>query len=239
MISQHGEPLPKDRLAVALDAPTLDAALGLARQVAPHAAVFKIGLELFTQCGPGAVAEIAKLGAVFLDLKLHDIPETVERAVGRARDLGVRYLTVHASGGPEMLRRAAHAADGSPLTLLAVTVLTSLTDEDLAATGVSGGAAEHAARLAALAWGNGVQGFVCSPLEVAALHARHPGATIVTPGIRSASDAHADQKRVGTPGDAVRAGASVLVVGRPIRDAASPRDAAARIEREIEEALIR
>jgi orotidine-5'-phosphate decarboxylase len=239
MTITDGAPTAKDRLAVALDAPTLEDAVALAREVSPHAGVLKVGLELFTEAGPAAVREIARHGSVFLDLKLHDIPETVERAVSRARALGARYLTVHAAGGPEMLRRAAQAAEGSALTILAVTVLTSLTDSDLEAVGVQGGASAQAARLAELAWSCGVRGFVCSPLEVAGLSARFVGGTFVTPGIRPAGAAASDQKRVGTPGEAIRAGASVLVVGRPIRDAADRARAAAAIEQEIQEALSR
>jgi orotidine-5'-phosphate decarboxylase len=241
--STDGSPLtdstPRDRLAVALDVPDLDGAVALARRVSPHAGVLKVGLELFTQAGPEAVRAVGQHGRVFLDLKLHDIPETVERAVKRAAELGARYLTLHATGGPEMLERAANAARETPLTLLAVTVLTSLTADDLRAVGVDASPSAHALRLADLAWASGVRGFVCSPLEVAALSARFPGGTFVTPGIRPAGAAAGDQKRIGTPADAIRDGASILVVGRPIRDAADPARAAADIETEIAGALTR
>ncbi len=228
---------PRDRLAVALDVPDLDGALDLARRVSAHAGVLKVGLELFTQAGPAAVQAVSAHGRVFLDLKLHDIPETVERAVKRAADLGVRYLTLHAAGGPHMLERAAAAAQGTPLTLLAVTVLTSLSPSDLVAVGVQATPAAHALRLADLAWAHGVRGFVCSPLEVRALSERFPGGDFVTPGIRPAGAAAGDQQRVGAPADAIRDGATLLVVGRPIRDAVDPARAAADIETEIAGAL--
>jgi orotidine-5'-phosphate decarboxylase len=227
----------REAIAFALDYPTLSEATEGARCVAPAVGVLKIGLELFVREGPRAV----ELGhtfdrPVFLDLKLCDIPETVERAVQNAAALGVRYLTIHASGGRAMLERAAAAADrsSSPLTLLAVTVLTSLDQADLAALGVAGTPAEHALRLAQLAASAGVRGFVTSPHEVSALRqALGPDVVLVTPGIRPAGAQAGDQKRVATPRVALAAGASLLVIGRPIRDAADPRAAAEGIVREI------
>lgn len=227
----------RPELAFALDYPTLAEAAAGAALVAPSAGVLKIGLELFMREGPRAVEMGRALGRdVFLDLKLCDIPETVERAVQNAAALEVRYLTIHASGGRAMLERAAAAAARatSPLTLLAVTVLTSLDQADLTALGVGGTPAEHALRLARIASSAGVGGFVTSAQEVASLRAAlGPGAVLVTPGIRPSGAAAGDQKRVATPSAALAAGASMLVVGRPIRDAADPAAAAKSIAREI------
>jgi orotidine-5'-phosphate decarboxylase len=172
-------------------------------------------------------------------LKLHDIPETVERAVAAAASLGVRFLTLHASGGPRMLEAAASRAarENTGLILLAVTVLTSLDAADLARTGVAADAGEQALRLALLARESGVNGLVCSVAEVARLRAElGPSAVLVTPGIRPSGAASADQKRVGSPAEAIRAGSSLLVVGRPIRDAADPSAAARAVLTEIAEA---
>lgn len=226
------------RLAFALDYPTLaDARAGAAR-VRDSVGVLKLGLELFVREGPAAIALGADLGCdVFLDLKLHDIPETVDRAVASAIHHGVRYLTVHAGGGRRMLDQAARRAEGSGLTLLAVTVLTSLDDADLTELGVSDSTTDHARRLAALARDSGIQGLVCSVNEVARLRElMGPAAVLVTPGIRPAAGPSDDQKRTGTPGAAVRAGSSLLVVGRPIRDAADPAATARAIAAEIAEA---
>jgi orotidine-5'-phosphate decarboxylase len=199
-----------------------------------------VGLELFVGAGPASLAIGRDVGRpVFLDLKLHDIPETVERAVESAAALGVRYLTVHASGGKSMLERAARVAAKAqrPLTLLAVTMLTSLDASDLWAIGVAGTASEHVVRLAKLAWDAGIKGFVASPDEARALRdalGREP--LIVTPGIRPAGADTGDQKRVATPASAIGDGADLLVVGRPIRDAQDPLAAARAIGVEIEKA---
>ena len=228
-----------DQLAFALDYQDLDAARKGAAAVAPHAGVLKVGLELFIKEGPAAVRLAPELGSkTFLDLKLHDIPETVERAVASAVSLGASYLTLHAAGGPKMLERAARRAEGTGLVLLAVTVLTSLDADDLRRTGALGSPSEHAIRLARLAWDSGVRGFVSSAAEVRALReAFGPKAVLVTPGIRPATQSGGDdQKRTGTPRDAIQAGSSLLVVGRPIRDAADPAVAAATIAAEIMEA---
>jgi orotidine-5'-phosphate decarboxylase len=231
----------RERLAFPLDYPTLDQARAGAAAVASSVGVLKIGLELFTRAGPASVEIGASLDLpVFLDLKLHDIPQTVESAVASAAALGVRYLTVHACGGPKMLAGAARAAAraASPLTLLAVTVLTSLDDDDLRAIGVTSRAADQALTLAELAWREGVRGFVASPAEVGALRSRlGAGAVLVIPGIRPEGSAAGDQKRIATPRTAIEAGADLLVVGRPIRDAASPLDVARDIVREIDRAL--
>lgn len=228
------------KIVFPLDVGTEAEARALAGRVAEGVGVLKIGLELFVAEGPKTVA-IGKAHdrPIFLDLKLHDIPETVERAVASAAALGVKYLTVHASGGETMLRRAAERArkESSTLQLLAVTVLTSMSDEDLAATGVDADARNQSVRLAELAWRAGIRGFVCSPLEVAMLRrALGPEAELVVPGVRPAGSAAGDQKRIATPAEAIRAGANLLVIGRPIRDAQDPRAAAAAIAREIEEA---
>ncbi len=229
---------PRERLAFALDYPTLDDAERGAALVVEHAGVLKVGLELFVRSGPPAVQLGRQLGArVFLDLKLHDIPKTVARAVDSALELGASYLTVHAQGGPHMLREATRATEGSDLTLLAVTVLTSLDDADLNAIGVSAQTGEQARRLARLAFDYGVRGFVCSAAEVGGLRTElGEDALLVTPGIRPAAADLGDQKRVGTPAEAIASGSDILVVGRPIRDAADPAAAAARLVSEIAEA---
>jgi len=229
---------PRDRLAFPLDYPTLDEARRGAERVVASTGVLKVGLELFVREGPAAVRLGEELGAaVFLDLKLHDIPETVDRAVASAANFGVRYLTVHAAGGPRMLEAAAKRVERekASLTLLAVTVLTSLDDNDLRAIGCPDGTGPQALRLARLAVDNGIGGLVCSAAEVRALReAVGPGVVLVTPGIRPAENTKTDdQKRVGTPAGAIRDGSSVLVVGRPIRDAADPAQAARRIVEEI------
>ena len=229
----------RGRLVFPLDFATLEEARAVAVQVAPAVGVLKVGLELFVREGSSAVSFGRSLGLdVFLDLKLHDIPETVARAVRAAAALGARYLTVHAAGGAAMLRRAQTEAEGapSPLTVLAVTVLTSLDAEDLDAQGVPASPREQVLRLSRLAWDAGVRGFVASPAEAAPLRqALGPEALIVTPGIRPGrSDAY-DQKRIATPSQAIADGADLLVVGRPIRDAADPLGAAREVVGEIQQ----
>jgi len=228
----------RERLAFPLDYPSLAEARRGAERVVESTGVLKVGLELFVRDGPAAVRLGEELGAaVFLDLKLHDIPETVDRAVASAANFGVRYLTVHAAGGPRMLEAAAKRVERekASLTLLAVTVLTSLDDNDLRAIGCPDSTGPQALRLARLAVDNGIGGLVCSAAEVRALReAVGPGVVLVTPGIRPADNTKTDdQKRVGTPAGAIRDGSSVLVVGRPIRDAADPAQAARRIVEEI------
>ncbi|MGZ3424303.1 MAG: orotidine-5'-phosphate decarboxylase [Polyangiales bacterium] len=230
----------RSKIAFPLDVATEAEARALADRVAEGVGVLKIGLELFVAEGPRVLA-IGKEHErpIFLDLKLHDIPETVERAVASAAAHGVKYLTVHAAGGPTMLRRAAERArkESGTLQILAVTVLTSMSDDDLISTGVHAAAKEQVVRLAKLAWDAGVRGFVCSPLEVALLRSTlGPEAELVVPGVRPAGSAAGDQKRIATPAEAIRAGANLLVIGRPIRDAADPRAAAAAIAKEIAEA---
>lgn len=217
----------------AIDRADQAAALALARAIAPEVQGLKLGLEFFVANGPQGVAAIQELGLpIFLDLKLHDIPNTVAAAVRSAAGLGVRYLTVHASGGRAMLEAAATAAAAVPAAprLLAVTVLTSLDDDDLRAQGVARDSGEQVAALAELARDAGIDGLVCSPKEVARLRQRLGAAAhLVVPGIRPADAAADDQKRTLSPADAQTAGADVLVIGRPIAAAADPAAAARAI----------
>ena len=206
--------------------------------------MFKVGLELFTSAGPDAVQLVHDAGAqCFLDLKLHDIGETVARSVAACARMGVRFLTVHAANGSRALTRALAVTRDTNTTLLAVTVLTSLEDADIAELGLAGSTAIAVDRLAHLAFGAGVPGLVCSPHECtplrAALGARADGGPLLmVPGVRPVGAAANDQKRVATPSDAIRSGADYLVVGRPIRDAADPRGAAHAIAREVAAALL-
>ncbi len=231
----------RQRLAFPLDYPTLQQARAGAERVKDSMGVLKVGLELFVAEGPAAVALGSELDmAVFLDLKLHDIPATVERAVASACQLGARYLTLHAAGGPGMLEAAANRAakEGTGLCLLAVTVLTSLDASDLQRVGVDAAPAAQAERLGKLAVECGVGGLVCSPAEVARLRQElGPRPILVTPGIRPSGSDAGDQKRVGTPTEAIHHGSSMLVVGRPVRDAADPKSAAHALACEVAEAL--
>jgi orotidine-5'-phosphate decarboxylase len=210
-------------IAFALDFPNEAEARGAAREVAPAIGMVKVGLELFVNAGPSVVGVGKEVGLpVFLDLKLHDIPETVERAVAQATSLGARLVTVHASGGRAMLGRAVKraAADGGSLAICAVTILTSLDDPDLSDIGLRGPPADAAVRLAKLAWDEGMRWFVCSPHEVKRLReVLGPDAVLVTPGVRPKGADEGDQKRIATPEQAITDGASWVVVGRPIRDA--------------------
>jgi orotidine-5'-phosphate decarboxylase len=231
----------RQRLIVALDFPTADAALALADRIGEQCQWFKVGLELYVAAGPAIVEKLVSRGhSVFLDLKLHDIPNTVAAAVRATASLGAGMLTVHASGGPAMLTAAREAASvlATPPELLAVTVLTSMDHDQLKATGAGGTPQEQVERLARMGIEAGYHGFVCSPLEVSALRAL-TGAkgVLVTPGIRPSSAEQGDQKRVATPSQALSEGASYLVVGRPITQAADPSVAAEAILLEIAEAL--
>lgn len=221
----------------ALDRPDLDGALALGRALQGDVDGFKVGLEFVTANGPDGVRRIGDLGRpVFLDAKFHDIPNTVAGAVQAARGLGVAMLTLHVSGGPDMLRAAVEAARArEPCPkLIGVTVLTSLDDADLAALGVTEKVAAHVARLAGLAWDSGLDGIVCAPHEVAPLRSRFPPEfRLVVPGIRPSGSVVGDQKRTKGPADAVMAGADVLVIGRPITQASDPRAAAQAINAEI------
>lgn len=231
----------RQHLAFALDYPSLAEAREGAAQVAEHVGVLKVGLELYVQEGVAAVQMARSLGTeVFLDLKLHDIEKTVERAVAVTSGLGAKYVTIHASGGPRMMEAAATRAakEGSGLVILGVTVLTSLDQDDLRRVGVAQSPAEQVLTLARLAKECGLGGLVCSSEEVGSVReALGPEMILVTPGIRPSGADHGDQKRIGTPGDTIRKGSSLLVVGRPIRDAANPKAAAQALEAEIQSAL--
>ncbi len=221
----------RERLIAALDVPTLEEAEALAARLAGAVGGFKIGLELFTAAGPQAVRALSRHGLIMLDLKLHDIPETVARATARAADLGVALLTVHVAGGRRMLEAAAGARGAT--RLLGVTVLTSLDDRDLAEVCVEPNVEAVVARRATVAMEAGLAGVVASPLEAARVRAAAPeGFLIVTPGIRPATRAD-DQKRVSTPAAARAAGATHVVVGRPLREAADPRALADEIAAQL------
>jgi orotidine-5'-phosphate decarboxylase len=224
-------------LIVALDFADARAALALAERLDPAQCRLKVGKELFTSAGPAVVRELVAGGfAVFLDLKFHDIPNTVAGACRAAADLGVWMMNVHAAGGEAMLRAARSAlgdANDRPL-LIAVTVLTSIDEPTLHAVGVAGSIAAQVARLAALTESAGLDGVVCSPLEIALLRAeRGANFKLITPGVRPADSAADDQVRVATPGAAIRAGASYLVVGRPVTQASDPLAALTAINAEI------
>jgi len=226
----------REKLTFAADLP-IEQGLELYRRVAAQCAWAKVGLSLFVEHGPEAVRAFQALGAqVFLDLKLHDIPNTVELATARAASLGVGLLTVHAQGGRAMLEAARRAAGAT--RLLAVTVLTSMSDGDLRETGVPEPASAHALRLGELAKLSGLTGMVCSPREAAVLRgALGPEFFLCTPGIRPAGADRQDQSRSEAPEAAIRAGASLLVVGRPIYAAEHPEAAARAIHAEVERAL--
>jgi orotidine-5'-phosphate decarboxylase len=225
-------------IIVALDVPSAEQALKLAEQVAPAVGAFKIGKELFVAAGPDIVRRVRDTGAsVFLDLKFHDIPNTVAKAVASAVRLDVQMLTIHTSGGTEMMRAAEKSAHdtaaplGRPAPLvLGVTVLTSSNNATLAEIGCEPDTEKQVIRLAQLAVHSGLRGLVCSPLEIAALRKiLPPEMQLVTPGIRTGAEKADDQKRTLTPREAIQAGASWLVIGRPIYAAANPRAAAESI----------
>lgn len=233
--------LAADRLIVALDVPTAAQARELAAQLRGICRWVKVGLELYLAAGNAMVEELATQGfSIFLDLKFHDIPNTVAGAVRSAASMGASLLTIHAAGGPAMLNAAAEAASKAPNAprLLAVTVLTSMDREQLAAVGIEASAADQVLRLAKMATVSGIDGLVCSAEEVRLLREKlNPSVQLVVPGIRPAGAAIGDQKRIATPADAIRAGASKLVVGRPITQAADPSRAAQAILTEIASAL--
>jgi orotidine-5'-phosphate decarboxylase len=225
-------------LILVLDAPSPRDIAPVLRLLGGKVRWAKIGLEMFTACGPDCVREVAGMGFdIFLDLKLHDIPNTVARAVESAARLPVKMLTLHTAGGREMMRQAVKAQGQSApqLLLLGVTVLTSLGENDLRETGVGAGPEAQVVRLARLAVGCGLGGLVCSPLEIAPLRAQLPLAVkLVTPGIRPAGAGGGDdQTRVMTPAEAARAGANFIVVGRPIFKATDPAAAAQAILNEL------
>jgi orotidine-5'-phosphate decarboxylase len=218
----------KAPIAVALDAPDLSTAAAWAGAVAPHVQVVKVGLELFCSAGPDVVDAVRGDADVFLDLKLHDIPNTVAGAARSVAPLRPRFLTVHASGGADMVRAAVEAAPD--VTIAAVTVLTSLSADVLDQVGLAGPPLDAVRRLAALAVGAGAGAIVCSPQEVAAVRAEVGADTVlITPGVRPLGADVGDQARVATPQQALADGASLLVIGRPITGAPDPGAAAAEI----------
>jgi len=217
---------PRQRLIVALDVSTAEAARKIVAAVGDSALTYKVGMQLYTAEGPSVVHELVGSGRrVFLDLKYHDIPNTVGAAVREAAQLGASMLTVHASGGGKMLRAAVETAQAAKpdLLVLAVTVLTSLDDVELGKIGLRGGVLDQVLRLAALALSNGCKGVVASAQEAASLRQEFGrDFAIVTPGVRPAGSGPHDQARVVTPAEAIAAGASHIVVGRPIIEAADP-----------------
>jgi orotidine-5'-phosphate decarboxylase len=230
----------KDRLAVALDVPDAQAALDLVDRLGDSCRVLKVGMELYYAGGNALLEELRSRGyRIFLDLKLHDIPNTVAGGIRSVARSGAELLTVHAGGGGAMLTAAAEAAraPGAP-RLLAVTVLTSMDAAELKAAGVCSAPADQVLRLARLAKSSGINGMVCSTEEVAALRSElGPEALLVVPGIRPAGSALNDQRRIATPAEAISSGASMLVVGRPITRAANPDEAARAVVKEIESAM--
>lgn len=235
-------PAPKDRLVIALDVPDRYQALKLVEKLSGLVGMFKIGSQLFTAEGPDLVRDIVRAGErVFLDLKFHDIPNTVAGAVEAAAKLGVSIINVHTLGGTEMMRAAAHAVGDRGLlwitrpAVLGVTVLTSMDKSDLADVGISSDLRSEVVRLATLARDSGLDGIVASPQEIRLIRecitAEH--FIILTPGIRPAWSAKGDQKRVATPADAIRDGADFLVIGRTVTDSNDPRATAERILEEI------
>lgn len=226
------------RIVVALDFPDSESALACVKRLSPQQCKLKVGKELFTSQGPAFVGALVRSGFdVFLDLKFHDIPNTVARACVAAADLGVWMLNVHSLGGAAMMRAAREAlGEGDRPLLIAVTVLTSMTDEDLRAIGIQEGAAQSVYRLAGLAHENGADGVVCSAQEAGVIRDRFgEGFLRVTPGIRLADGSADDQKRIMSPALAVQNGASYLVIGRPVTRAADPSAVLRRIERELKE----
>jgi orotidine-5'-phosphate decarboxylase len=227
----------RERVIVALDVPDLKSAGEFLDRLEGQPAFYKVGLELFVAEGVRAIEAVrSRGGKVFLDLKLHDIPETVARAVTSAMSLGAELMTLHTAGGLAMMKRAAEAAQGRA-KLLGVTVLTSLAEDDLRADGIGGSMREAVVRRAQLAVKAGIAGIVCSPQEVADVRAACPSLLLVVPGVRPAGAELGDQKRVATPASAIAAGADYLVVGRPIRDASSPAAAFNAVVNEVTTAL--
>lgn len=230
---------PWERIIVALDVDTRQQALDLVRSLRGKVGLFKVGSQLFTAEGPELVREILRLEErIFLDLKYHDIPNTVAKAVGVACSMGVSMLTLHAHGGSKMMRAAAESlriAGGAGLTLLCVTVLTSLGEEDLREVGIDSPVPEQVSRLGLLVRQSGLNGLVASPREVAGLRSLlGPAMVLVTPGIRLAGSNMNDQNRIATPSAAITAGADYLVVGRQITAAADPLKGLQQILEEIQ-----
>lgn len=233
----------RSRLIVAVDVPDRPAAIAVLDQLSGHVGYFKLGLEIFVREGPDMVREFVGRGAnVFLDLKLHDIPNTVAAAVKSACRLGVGMLTVHAAGGRKMLEAAREAAQGAaaPPMLLGVTALTSLSQDDAAHMGIADPIAKWVEKLAGIASEAGIPGLVTSSHELPILYSRFGGKMkLIVPGIRPGGSAAQDQARTATPSEAIAAGADFIVVGRPILQAADPRSAADSIVVEIAQGLER
>ena len=231
-----------ERILIALDLPTAEDAVRLARQVAPHVGGFKIGLGLLYGPGPATVAAVAEVGKpVFADAKLHDIPSQVERAARRLAALGARWMTSHAAGGVAMLEAAVAgaAAAGTGTGILAVTVLTSLTEGDVERIAPGSSPGKLTSRLVRSAADAGCEGVICSPKELNVVAQVAPGLSRVTPGIRPAGTEAGDQSRIMSPEEAIRRGADYLVIGRPITGADDPVVAAARISEAVESELAR
>lgn len=232
---------PRSHLIVALDVPDRQKALRTVDLLSGHTGYFKVGLELFTREGPRVVEEIRARGEkIFLDLKLHDIPNTVKRAVRSACRLGIHMLTIHASGGAPMLAAASEEvlSSNSPPLLLAVTALTSLSDKDLQKLGIIGSTEQWVEKLAGLAQSSGIRGLVASSKELPLLRRKFRDAfQLVIPGIRPSGTESQDQSRTATPAEAIRAGANYIVVGRPILRAPDPVAAVDSIVDEIQRAL--
>ena len=232
------------RILVALDYPTAEQAMAMAQQLDPEVCRVKVGKELFTRCGPAIVESLHGLGfELFLDLKFHDIPNTVAKACAAAAELGVWMVNVHASGGRRMMEAAREAVEKSSSAdqrtkLIAVTVLTSMERSDLQEIGLDIDPLEQVKRLAALTERSGLDGVVCSAQEAAALRTQAgDGFELITPGIRPANAEKGDQRRVMTPAEAIAAGSTYLVVGRPITGAVDPSAAAAAIQAEVSASL--
>lgn len=234
------------RILVALDYPTADQAMAMAQQLDPNVCRVKVGKELFTRCGPSIVESLQGMGFdLFLDLKFHDIPNTVAKACAAAAELGVWMVNVHASGGRRMMEAAQEAVAKSSSAqqrtkLIAVTVLTSMERTDLSEIGLDIDPLDQVKRLAALTQSSGLDGVVCSAQEASALRAQAGvGFELITPGIRPADAEKGDQRRVMTPAEAIAAGSTYLVIGRPITGAADPAAAAIAIQAEVDAALKR
>lgn len=229
-------PPPQNPICLALDSRDPDRVAGLADATAEHVGMYKVGLTTYVSFGSYLTSSLAARKPVFLDLKLHDIPAQVAGAVRSVADTGASLVTIHASGGADMIRAAVDAA--GDVTVLAVTVLTSLDDASLAEIGMTGPAEKAVLNLAELAVSNGAHGLVCSPLEVEAIRAafgphNEGGPLLVVPGIRPSGSDSGDQRRILTPREAIAAGADILVVGRPITEAADPAAAARDILEEL------
>jgi orotidine-5'-phosphate decarboxylase len=237
MVAEVGRLAPRDRLIVALDIPNIGEARGLVERIGDSASFYKVGMELAYGGGLPLISELASAGKqVFLDLKLHDIPNTVERATAQAARLGAKFLTVHAY--PQTMRAAVAGAKGWGMQILAVTVLTSYDDADLFEAVYRFGVVETVRRRAEQALELGVDGLVASAAEAATVRQIvGPEFVLVTPGIRPAGGTIGDQKRVATPAQAIRNGADYLVVGRPVTQSPDPRAAAEKVVAEIKAAL--